>query len=503
MRVLRVLWARLRGTFAGRDADDEIRAEFESHLAMHIDENVRRGMSPDEARRQALIAAGGLTVAAESVRERRGLPWIEALFADLRYATRALRLNRAYSTAVILTVALGIGANAAMFTIINAVVLRPLPYPHADRLYSISLKDRQGDHGVVGEQSYFEWARSAKTMSLAAFTSASALLTIDGETENVSGRCTSAGYFAVMGMRPRVGRTFTPEEDVPGGARVIILSDQLWRRRLAADPAIVGTVLTVDAKPTTVIGVMPASYSSEHGVQYWTPCRLVPSEAGVTFFYGVNARLYDGVSLDAARAELAALQQRVEEAPAAARDVRFKPEPLAPVVMPIRDRAVGDTRRPLVLLFGAVGVLLLIACANLANLSLARAARREREFVVRLALGAGRWRLARLVLLESLVLSLSGAMLGLAASTFAVRYFVLLSPKSVGNVEGIGLDLRVLGFTLLVAVVTAILSGSCRPGPRGDQTSWSRSRAADPDLPRHADSGGRAVCSSLRNSRPR
>src|SRR5215475_9226349 len=183
-------------------------------------------MTPEEARRQALIAAGGLTVAAEAARERRGLPWIETLATDVRYALRALRLNRAYSAAVIVTVALGIGANAAMFTIINAVVLRPLPYPNAGRLFSISLKDKRGDQGVVDDRTYLEWARSAKTMSVGAFGSASALFTIDGETESVTGSCRTVSYFAVMGIRARECRVFSPEEDKPGGPPVVVLTEQ-------------------------------------------------------------------------------------------------------------------------------------------------------------------------------------------------------------------------------------------------------------------------------------
>lgn len=459
MRTLRVAWARLRGLFAGPDADTELRAELESHLAMHIEENVRRGMDPHEARRQALIAAGGLTAAAEAARDQRGLPWLETLLADARYAARALWLNRAYSAAVILTVALGIGANAAMFTILNAVMLRPLPYPAAERLYSISLKDTQGDHGSVPEQSYIEWARSARSMSFALSNPSSALFTIGGETESVSGQCGSESYFEVKGMRPLAGRVFTRDEDMPGGNRVVVLSEQFWRRRFAGDSAIVGRVLTMSDRPTTVIGVMPARYSSEQGPHFWTPCRFAPSEAGVTYYYSVIARLRDGFTIDAARAELAALQRRVEDAPSARPPGAPAPEARTPVAMSLRDRAVGDSRRPLVLLFGAVGVLLLIACANLANLALARASRREREFVVRVALGAGRWRLARLVLVESFLLSLAGACLGLVLSIVAVRYVVQLSPSSVRGVDGIGVDARVLSFTLLVATLTAVLFG--------------------------------------------
>lgn len=459
MKVLRVFIARLRGLFGDARADVELREELESHLAMHIDENIRRGMTPEEARRDALLAAGGLTVAAEAVRDRRGLPWVESLFADVRYAIRTLRLHRGYSAAMILTVALGIGANVTMFTIINAVVLRPLPYPEPDRLLSISIKDKRSDMGVVPDRTYAEWQRASKSVVISTSSGGDALFTLGGETESVVGRFATAGYFDVLGVRPLMGRVFTPAEDIPDAPNVIVLSEQFWRRRLSADPAVVGKTLTVDGKPTTVLGVMPASYTTDHGAQFWVPYRLSPPRPRETRYYSVTARLRDGVSMDAARAELGALQARLEAADRASADHARDENGLVPVVMTLHDRRYGDTRKPLLLLFGAVGVLLLIACANLANLSLARAARREREFVVRLALGAGRWRLARHVLCESLLLSIAGAALGLALSTIAVGYFVRLSPKSVGNVEGIRIDAHVLLFTVAIAVLTGLIFG--------------------------------------------
>ena len=230
MRILRVLRARIRGMFAGASADAEMREEFESHLAMHVDENIRRGMRPDEARRVALIAAGGMTVAAESVRERRGLPWLESLASDARYAARTLSMNKGYSAAVILTVALGIGANAAMFTIINAVLLRPLPYPDPDRLVSTSIKNKDGDMGVVPERIFFEWQRSAKSVAVSTATSIEAVFAFESESEQIRGVLASASYFDVLGSAAQAGSLVHAGRGSTGAAR----RDRPQRPALAA-----------------------------------------------------------------------------------------------------------------------------------------------------------------------------------------------------------------------------------------------------------------------------
>ncbi len=454
MKALRVFAARLRGLFAGRGSDAEFRAEMEAHLAMHVAENIRRGMTPDAARRDALLAAGGLTVAAESVRERRGLPFVEQILTDVRYAARSLRLNRGYSTAVVLTLALGIGANCAMFSIINAVVLRPLPYPDSDRILSPTLADKQqADLGIVDEWTYHDWARSARGITIAMTRGAELPFKFAEGVEKVAGSSATASYFEVLGTKPLVGRTYTAEEDRPGGPDVIVLSEQLWRRAFDADPNILGRTIAAGDRSYNVIGVMPASFTSAKRSQFWTPKRLTPSPKGTTMYFRPIARLKPGVSLQAARAELAALIKAGEAN-------RMEPDRgRVPVMMTLQDRRFGSNKKAILLLGGAVGVLLLIACANLANLSLARVTRREREFAVRLALGASRWRLVRYVLAESLLLSAVGAAGGLLLTRASVAWFTRLSAELVGNPEGIRIDGVVLGFSLTVAVVSGLLFG--------------------------------------------
>jgi putative ABC transport system permease protein len=467
MRRARELLARAVASICAlvgsRRDDDDLCEEMGAHLDMQIEDNVRRGMTPDEARRVALIAAGGLTGAAESAREQRGLPVFESLIIDVRYAARALAAKPGYTAAVILTLALGIGANSAMFSIVNAVVLRPLPYANSDRLVSISTSTKGEDHGVVDDMNYVSWRDNARSVTLTLAGGTDGVLTTGGGPEVVSAMEVSTSYFSVFAVRPLLGRTFTEEEDHPGGPEVVVLHESLWRRAFGADSSIVGRTVTIDDRLHTVIGILPASFTTSRHAQFWVPIRmrdveglrpLSPTHPGVaTYYYFAYGRLRDGATLEGARAELATITRRIE--PGRSPDLRG----LSPVVMTMHERRFGDRRKPLVLLFSAVGVLLIIACANLANLSLARSAGRQREMAVRLALGAGRWRLARALLCESTLLALAGGLLGLLLAKASIGYMVRLSPASVGNLEGIPLDATVLLFTLGVAVLTGLAFG--------------------------------------------
>jgi predicted permease len=434
-------------------ADAALREEMEAHLAMHIDENMRRGMSPEQARRDALIAAGGLTLAAETVHERRAFAWVENLATDLRYAARSLRAKPGFTLGVILTLGLSIGANAGMFTIVRAVVLRPLPYAEPDRIVSLSLSDKGVDQGTVNDLDYFAWVQRATSASLAVYGNERGVMTMGSGPQEIRGMSVSAPYFTVMGVRPLIGRTFTEDEDRPNQPPVVVLGEQLWRRGFGADSAIVGRTVDIDGSSVTVIGVLPESFTEPSHPEYWQPYHAEPAPVGTTFFFQVVGRLRPNASIETLRAELATLSARL----APQRPIRDRG--LTPVAMTLHERRYGERRQPLLLLLGAVAVLLLIACANLSNLALVRAASRQREFAVRLALGAGRWRLVRSMLCESFLLSCGGAALGLALSAASVGYFVRLSPTSVGNAEGIQVDGTVLLFTLGVAVTTGMLFG--------------------------------------------
>ncbi|MEX2178242.1 MAG: ABC transporter permease [Gemmatimonadaceae bacterium] len=448
----------LRALVQRQRVETEMEKEMRLHLDLEIEANIRAGLSPEEARRAAHLSFGGVEKSKEEVRDQRGTRWIEHAFGDLRFALRGFRKSPGFAIAVVLTLALGIGANTTIFSILNAAVLRPLPYPRPQQILSLSLADEQQDHGVVDDRTLQGWVETARSFaSLAAY--GGRLVTI-GTSEGVAqfrGLRVTHGYFQVLGVPPLLGRVFTERETERGAVPVVVLSEQLWRGTFGSDSGLVGRTIGLNDVATTVIGIMPASYTTTSGTRLWLPLDARPAapdlvnESVMIFFYSVIGRVRDGTALDAARAELQTIHQRVEQP--GGRDG------MQVVAKTLHERRYGDSRRPLVLLQAAVGVLLLIACANLANLSLARSARRQREFALRLALGASRWRLSQYVLIESLMLSAFGAMLGLALARSSVRVLVAMSPGTVGNLENVGLDGTVLAFTLIVAAMTGLFFG--------------------------------------------
>ncbi|HYC49534.1 MAG TPA: ABC transporter permease [Gemmatimonadaceae bacterium] len=447
-----LLW--MRSLIRRNRVELELDRELRTHIDMETEANIRRGMNAADARRAALVAFGGMERTKEDVRDERNTRWLESIVADLRHATRTLRAQRAFTAGVVATLALGVAATTAIFSMVYAVILRPLPYPEPDRIASITISTEGIDREVADDFSYHAWASGARgATAIAAYQGVSGVIQTAAGPREVRGTQATAGYFTVMGVQPMLGRIFTAEESRPGGPRVVLVAEQLWRETMSADSAVLGTSLVIDGQPATVIGVMPATFSSARRAQFWRPFRLSVPAPDVTWYFPVIARLKPGVTLEAFRAELATIQARVESGrPASARGT-------TPVVMTLHERRYGDTRRPLMLLFAAVGVLLLITCANVANLSLARSTARRHEFALRLALGAGRRRLAQYVLVESFLLSLTGALLGAALAASAIGTLVKISPDSVANVEGIRVDATVLLFTLGIAVVTTLLFG--------------------------------------------
>lgn len=478
-RQLRALGQRIRATLraiAGSNGthDADFRAELEAHIEMQVEQHMGRGLSAEEARRQALLSGGGIAAALEAVHEQRGLPWVENTATDLRLAARRLRAKPGFTLAVTLTLGLGIGANAAMFTIVSAVVLRPLPYPAPDRIVSVSLSHKGKDAEVVADKDFFAWTADARSVTLAAYAPTSAVVDFSSGPEEVRGTLVSAPYFSIFGVRPLLGRTFSAHETRPGEAPVVILSEHLWRQHYAADSSVIGRSIGLDGKSATVVGVLPASFTAPAPSDYWQPYRLTPPDDDATFYYNVIGRVRGAASFEAVRAELAIITSRVDATrPQAERGQ-------APVVITLHDRRFGERERPLLLLFAAVGVLLLIACANLANLSLARATSRQREFAVRRALGATRARLLQYMLAESALLAVLGAALGLLLASWAVRYFATLSPAAVGNVDTVGVDGSVVAFATGLAIVTAVVFGLV-----------PAALASRQDLPRTLMAGGR------------
>jgi predicted permease len=449
---------RVRAWLRRDTADRETADEFAFHIEQQTAKHIAAGYSADDARRMALREFGGGTLYGETVRETRGLP-LDGVVADLRHAARTLARAPGFSLAVVLTLALGIGANAAMFTIVNAVLFRPLPYPESERIVSLSRVDDGRDTRLLDDAMIIALtAGGAPSLEAVAAASSSDMVVQTGDGPRlITGSRASSQYFAVYGFAPLQGRTYTADEDTPSAPAVAVLSEQLWRNVFAADPGVLGRSVLIDDKAHTVIGVMPAALTTARRAQFWIPLRLTPPRPGTVRGLSTVGRLRHGASGAAVVAEMNTVRQRLQGDLSAQqqnqrRDVRS-------VVMTLHERRFGDSRRALMLLWTTVAVLLVMACANIANLSLARATRREREFSLRLALGASRLRVVRYVLCESLLLSTAGAALGAILAMTTVGYFVRISPGSVANAVGVRVDGTALGFTLLVAVVTAVLFG--------------------------------------------
>jgi predicted permease len=456
MTWLRAALLRIVGLVRQGD-DREIREEFAAHLDLHTAENIRRGMAPDAARRDALIASGGLAMAQELVRERRSVPWLESLGADLRYAIRALRRNPAFATVAVLTLALGIGANTAIFSVVNGVVLRPLAYPDSDRLVALAsvLNGRQTS---VSPADFNDWQRQVRSISgLAAAYPSLTVLTGDGEPVRFSQARVSANVFDVLALRPVLGRGFAPGEDAADAPRVAMLGERLWRGRFGGDSSIVGRSLVFDGFPTVIIGVAPDELQWPERADVWMTTRFDPEDltdaSRGARWIAVIGRLAGNASLETAQTEMDGVAARLAQL-----DPRHN-ENVGTLVTPLRDTIIGDVDRPLFLLLGAVGCVLLIACANVASLTLGRIAARDSELAVRTALGAGRFRIARQVLTESLVVALVGGVVGLALAAAGIRALIAIAPADLPRLGDVTIDGSVLGVTFGLTLLAGVVFG--------------------------------------------
>ena len=457
MSALRAWLVRFGGLFGKQQRDRELAAELESHLQMHIEENLRAGMTPEEARRQALIHLGGVEQTKERYRDRRSLPSLETLLRDVRFGLRMLRKNPGFTTVAVLTLALGIGATTAIFTAAYATLLAPLPYPQSDRLVNV-WSNLQGHRTWVSAADFTDWKRRN-----AAFEDMNALSTDDFNVatkerpEFIQGVEATPGYYGMLGARFSLGRNFLPDEGQPGKEHVVILTHRLWRH-LGANPQIIGQTIQINSEPYTVVGVFAPGVADRWDWELAVPLVFTPQQQldRDSRYLSVTGRLKPGVSTQEAQDEIAAVAE------AEAKDYPKSNEGWGVLVDPFKnDFLAPDRRLTLWFLLGAVGFLLLIACVNVANLVLARGIARQTEVAIRASLGARPRAIFAQFLTESLVLAIVGGLFGIAMGYAMLRGLVAALPPDVLPAEAdLRLGIPVLLFMLAATTLAGALFGS-------------------------------------------
>jgi predicted permease len=444
------------------EKDQDFAEEIDSHLAHERDANVARGLSSEEARRQANLSFGNPRSTREREWARRSIPFVEALRRDFTFALRSLRKTPGVAVIAVLMIAIGIGVNTAVFSVINAVLLKPLTYPDPQALMSLMNTSSRGNYPGSSVPTFNLWRQQTGIFQqVAAYDFGGSGLNLTGgdHPQQVQGIHVSADYFAMFGAPVVAGRTFTAAEDSPNGGHVTVLSYALWKTRYASNPNIVGTSIQLDGQPYLVVGVIGKGFETDTPADLWVPFQFDLDSHDMVTFFTVAARLKHGITVAQADAQLHLVADQFRRL--------YGNDSLPPDgsfgVVSLQETMIGDTRTRLFILLGAVAFVLLIACANVANLLLARAAARKREFATRAALGAGRGQIIRQLLVESLTISLAGGVIGLGLGLAGVRLLLRVNPGDIPRIgedgSGIGIDLNILLFTLGISLLTGIVFG--------------------------------------------
>jgi len=451
-----------------RELEEDLAREIETHLALAREEQREGGLLTDDARHAAYKQFGNVTYLREEMREMWGWMWLERLVQDTRYALRMMRKNPGFAAIAVLTLALGIGANTAIFSVVDHIFFRPFAYQHPDQLAAVHEVVRFSGAtrpAPVNLAHFQEWRRHWNAVEdLAVIGGLRMSLTGAGEPERLQTMRVSANLFSLLGVKPQLGRSFSLEEDQRGRDHVVLLSDDLWRRRFNAEPSVVGRTIALNSEPYEIVGVLPPfsfpkvselfpiAIATTSTPQIWKPLGPSPEELdGGGFNFACIARLRPGVSVAQARSALNALQETLPRRPPGAT--------LQANLVPLEDQVAGRVRSGLTLMWAAVGALLLIGCVNMTNLLLARTLSRRREMAIRAAIGASRGRLMRQVVVESVLMSVIGGVVGVLAAYWVLHVIVSSAPADLPRVNEIEIDPRVLAFTVCVSLIAGVLVG--------------------------------------------
>jgi predicted permease len=442
--------------------EQQLEQELQTHLQMAASDRIERGESEERAEQAARREFGNVGLVREVARDQWGWRWLEELVQDLRYGARMLRKNPGFALVAVLTLALGIGANTAIFSVVNGVLLNPLPYPHPEQLVTLHQNKANFEFGSISYPNFRDWQKGNHTFSSMAITRRFAFsLTGLGEAEQLRGRFISSDFFSTVGVNPVLGRDFAPGEDEIGAAPIALVSAGFWKRKFGSSPSALGKSLTLDGRNYTVVGVVPANFDlllkSSTLAEIYVPIGqwnnpLLPKRGAGLGVHGIG-RLKPGVSIEQARADMGEVSRNLAAA------FPDDDKAVGASLLPLRQDMLGDVQPVLLVLLAAVAFVLLIACVNVASLLLARSTGRTREFAIRAALGAGQGRILRQLLTESILLSLAGGLLGLMLAAWATQAALKHLPADLPRAAAIGLDARVLIFTAVVSLLAGVLFG--------------------------------------------